>query len=208
MAEENLHLSVLDQNGARVYNHTLLLFPFPNDSEIEIAIEALANGLQYTVAKLPFLAGKIYPPDPKTGRLSLRYLHEVPDLIDARVFATKKLTYPDEYAHKYADLASEGMPPKYLPGEIFCPDVLRNCSGIPQYAEGVFEVTDPVPVLAVQAFFISGGLVLSIYNHHSVMDGSGRNQIMKHFADAVFHRRTAASSRNVTSLHPTLLANL
>jgi hypothetical protein len=108
------------------------------------------------------------------------------------------LTYPDEFAHSYQHLKYAGMPPSCLKAETFCPDILRGHPGISPFAEGLMPLDHAVPVLAVQAFHIYGGLVLSLYVHHNVADCSGINEFWKHYAESVRHRRGFDSPCNVS----------
>lgn len=190
VVEETLHLSVMDQNSSRCYIQTLQIFPFPDASQAEAAVVTLADALVVTLEKLPFLAGTVGPADDETGKLSLRYPTEIPDVHNTGLFASKKLD-PDEFPHTYADLKEAGMPPSTFTGDMFCPYALRGRAGIPRYAEGVMDFKKcVVPVLAVQAFFFRGGLVLSCYVHHNVVDCSGMSNFWKHFADSVNQRRS------------------
>jgi hypothetical protein len=198
VSEDTLHLSVVDQNAARCYIQTLQIFPFPEDSHFETAVLVLAQALWVTLTKFPFFAGTLGPLDPETGKLTLRYPTEICDIEKAGLFSCKKLTYPDEYAHTYAHLKRAGMPPSCFTGETFCPDILRTHPGIPPFAEGCMPFEHEAPVLAVQVFLIHGGLVLSIYVHHNVVDCSGMNNFWKHYAESVRHRRGFDSPRNIS----------
>lgn len=197
--EDTLHLSVVDQNAARCYIQTLQIFPFPDDSQFDNAVSALAQALWVTLTKFPFLAGTIGPVDPGTGKLTLRYPTQICDVVEAGLFTSRRLSYPDEYAHTYANLKKAGMPPSCFTGETFCPDLLRGHPGIPLFAEGVMRFQHEAPVLAVQVFLIKGGLVLSVYVNHSVADCSGVNNFWKNYAESVRLRRGFNSHRNIPS---------
>ncbi|KAF2018106.1 hypothetical protein BU24DRAFT_343340 [Aaosphaeria arxii CBS 175.79] len=185
---KSLHLSVADQSVARVYIQTLLLFPFPDDSQREAAVQSLERGLQQTLKDLPFFAGTVGPAHPQTGRITLTYPDEIPHAITADIFAYDILPHDDEFPHHYEQLKKDGMPQNVLTGKRFCPKTLRRRAGVPEYAEGIMQCNDGVPALAVQAFFIPGGLVLSTYFHHSVVDGSGKTEFWRQFAANVYHQ--------------------
>jgi hypothetical protein len=195
--EDTLHLSVVDQNAARCYIQTLQIFPFPDDSQFDNAVSVLAQALWITLTKFPFLAGNLGPVDPETGRLALRYPTQICDVEKSGLFTSKRLSYPDEYAHTYANLKKAGMPPSCFTGETFCPDLLRSLPGIPPFAEGVMPFKHEAPVLAVQVFLINGGLVLSVYVHHNVADCSGVNNFWKNYAESVRLQRGFNSHRNI-----------
>jgi hypothetical protein len=78
------------------------------------------------------------------------------------------------------------MPPSALKSEMFVPEDLANYPGIPRDGEGKvdFDKSD-APAMRVQAFFIPGGLVLSMYMHHSVFDFAGVTLFWETFAGNV-----------------------
>ncbi|KAH7125089.1 transferase family-domain-containing protein [Dendryphion nanum] len=193
MAPNTLHLSVFDQNIARVFTQILHIFPFPDGSQNEDATRALEAGLQATLCSFPFLAGTIQPADPETGKLSLEYSSDVPNVRTARLFSFSSIPPSQDYPYTYEQLKRDGMPQRAFTGEMFCPHVLRDYPGIPKDAEGIMDSKHPVPALAVEAFFIPGGLVLSTYFHHSVCDGSGKNEFWKQFAAHVYAQRPGRS---------------
>ncbi|KAF2258346.1 hypothetical protein CC78DRAFT_572585 [Lojkania enalia] len=187
MAERSFHLSVLDQRVARTYVQTLSVFPFPSSSEAETAVQALAEGLRVTLNRFPFLAGTLGPEDPVTGKLQLRYPAVVTNAHVADLFTWEIV--PNEN-YNYAHLKRQGMPASVFLGQIFAPRTLREHPGISAPdVEGIISYKDnSTPVIGIGAFFIPGGLVLSTYTHHSVMDGSGRSNFLKHFAEDVRNR--------------------
>lgn len=150
----------------------------------DAAVGALADGIWVTLKTFPFLAGTVGPADPETGRISLRYPRKLPpDALNAGLFAYSKLSYPDEFDKTYAELKKAGMPMEALRPEAVCPHFLRNYPGVPPLGEGLTRPFDrPVPVSATQAIFIPGGLLLSIYIHHSVVDCAGLNNFWRHLA--------------------------
>ena len=69
----------------------LFLFPFPNDKFIRSAVKALVDGLQVTLAKLPYLAGTIGPVDQVTGNLAVHYSEDVTKFLATGLFSMKRL---------------------------------------------------------------------------------------------------------------------
>ncbi|KAF2471714.1 trichothecene 3-O-acetyltransferas-like protein [Lindgomyces ingoldianus] len=189
MAYSTLHLSLMDQSAVRAYIRNLLIFPFPDMSQAEDAVNTLREGFQATVAQLPYLAGTLGPVDPESGRLTLRYPKEVSDVQDSGLFSFDMILADRQYT--YERLKKEGMPPSAFPGTTYAPRSLRDHPGMESpIAEGVLSFKEfSAPVLGVHAFFIPGGLVLSMYLHHSVSDGTGMNTFYKHFAENVRLRR-------------------
>jgi hypothetical protein len=57
---------------------------------------------------------------------------------------------------------------------MFVPDDFKDFPGIPEFGEGQVDFTQSdAPVMRLQACFRPGGLVLSMYIHHTVLDCSG-----------------------------------
>lgn len=93
----------------------------------------------------------------------------------SNVFRSKQIPYDEEtFPHTYEQLKRDGMPPSAFKSAMFVPEDFANYPGIPSNGEGKvdFERSD-APAMRVQAYFIPGGLVLSMYMHHTVLDFSG-----------------------------------
>ena len=86
--------------------------------------------------------------------------------------------------HKYDYLVIErkGYLPAMLPFHAFCPLNLRDHPGLedPYAANGASASKKgfPIPIFSAQATFIPGGLVLSTYWHHSVLDAMAFDQFV------------------------------
>ncbi|KAG9186365.1 trichothecene 3-O-acetyltransferase [Alternaria panax] len=184
---KSFHLSCLDQNVVRVYIQTLCIFPFPDLNDAEMAIQALSAGLRLTLNKFPFLAGTLTLADRKAGKLTLNYPTEITSEQLNRVFRSKQIPHHEtDFPHTYEQLKRDGMPPSALRSAMFVPEDLANYAGIPRDGEGKvdFDKSD-APAMRTQAFFIPGGLVLSMYMHHSVFDFSGVNLFWQTFSENV-----------------------
>ncbi|KAF1960457.1 trichothecene 3-O-acetyltransferas-like protein [Byssothecium circinans] len=181
MASNTLYLSSLDQNTVRVYTQSILLFPFPDGKQAEAAITALSDGLRETLRMFPFLAGQLSLTG--AGKLVLKYPTEIAGPRESSIFAKKNIPLSSGFPHSYEELKRKGMPPSAFKAEIFRPDDLLQYSGIPTNGEGIVDFTkSKAPALRVQANFIPGGLVLSTYYHHAVMDCSGIHNFWKWYA--------------------------
>ncbi|KAF1993755.1 hypothetical protein P154DRAFT_449360 [Amniculicola lignicola CBS 123094] len=183
MPEKSLYLSELDQRAPRTYVRKLLIFPF-TEATTEDAISALGSGLHMTFEQLPYLAGHLGPVDTQTGRLPLTYPKEITNVQDSGVFSYTMISDPK---YDYERLKSLGMPLSMFRGEVVCPHILRGNDGIePRIAEGHQKLHGTsTPVTGVQACFIPGGLILSVYIHHSVLDGAGMDSFLKLYAENV-----------------------
>ncbi|KAL5120141.1 hypothetical protein ACEQ8H_001967 [Pleosporales sp. CAS-2024a] len=169
------HLSFLDQNVVRVYTQTLSIFPFPDQNEAEAAIKALGDGLYLTLQRYPFLAGTLSLADDESGKLELEYPTCITTEDMAKLFRSKQIPYDKHtFPYTYEQLRRNGMPSSAFHAAIFLPDDFADFPGIPEFGEGQVDFTrSDAPVLRVQACFIPGGLVLSMYMHHTAMDCSG-----------------------------------
>ncbi|KZM24373.1 uncharacterized protein EKO05_0007154 [Ascochyta rabiei] len=195
---KSFHLSFLDQNAVRVYTQTLCIFPFPDQNHAETAIRALDDGLRLTLQKFPFLAGILSLAGDGSGRLQLQYPVDVTDRgMTKGLFAAKQIL-SDDFPHPYETLKKAGMPPSAFKSATFLPDDFANWEGVPATGEGLcdFEISD-VPVMRIQACFIPGGLVLSVYVHHSVLDFHGISTFWECFAANVSHVARTRGSRDM-----------
>lgn len=184
-----LHLSALDQNIVRVYTQVFLVFPFPDHSKRSDAANALERGLRASLHSFPFLAGELSLADDDSGKLTLTYPAHVSDM--EGMFAQKH----NDTFHAYSDLKERGMPPDAFPGTRLRPADFSKYPGIPADGEGIVDFSNgnTAPVMRVQADFIPGGLILSTYVHHSVMDFAGINVFWKCFAENVSCRTLGAT---------------
>ncbi len=160
---------------------------FPNQNELEAAIHALDYGLRLTLETFPFLAGTLSLTDRCSGRLSLKYPLNISEEEMRRLFHSKQILFHEEnFPYSYLDLKRAGMPPSAFKSSIFVPDDLAMFPGVPASGEGKidFDLSD-APVMRIQANFIPGGLVLSTYMHHSVVDFTGVTAFWQVFSENV-----------------------
>lgn len=172
-ATETLNLTRLDQTVLRVYVRQLLIFRFPNAVMREEAGAVLAAGLSATFKQFPFLTGTVEQTDSAIGALTVRYPKTIDSELVSRILTANAL---DEEELTYESLIEAGIPPVRLPANDLCPFAMRSHPGIDDtYAEVLttFKKQQPIPVFAAQMNFIPGGLILSVYIHHAVIDGTG-----------------------------------
>lgn len=168
-----LELSRLDQTVLRVYVRQLLIFPFPVPNSRKDAQIVLAAGFLATLRQFPFLAGTVEVANSETGLLRVQYPENVDEESVKQILTTNEL---DLDTLDYDTLREAGFPPSSLPADSLCPTILISHPGIDdQYAEVLttFSKGKPIPIFAAQLNFIRGGLILSAYTHHSVVDGTG-----------------------------------
>lgn len=195
MATDTLHLSTQDQNTVRVYTQTLTIFPFRKWSLADTAIKALNEGLRAALVKFPFLAGTLSLSASGSGKLTLTYPTEIRDTHMNDYFAWKTIS---DFPYTYDQLKRDGMPPSAFKAETFRPDALLKYPGVQADGEGIVDFqTSDAPVMRVQANFIPGGLVLSIYAHHSVMDCAGVANFFQEFGKHVSAAHTPSKAYKV-----------
>ncbi|CZT15569.1 uncharacterized protein RCC_01421 [Ramularia collo-cygni] len=195
-------LSSIDQSSTREYIRYALCYPCESDAaSLDSLAIKLSAALKRGVSYMPILAGKVHPVPTQASSESNRR-HSVADYparqypsihqrratlaedthneqsgqLEVRVTAeevesikaTFKTLGKDEFPHSYADLTKEGMPPMAFIGEAFTP--------LPDAPESLEEGS---PVLAVQGNFISGGVIVALYLHHSVVGAAGLGSLMR-----------------------------
>ncbi|KAF2623557.1 hypothetical protein BU25DRAFT_414303 [Macroventuria anomochaeta] len=191
---EVLDLTRLDQAVLRVYVRHLLIFPFPEPTFRNGAQAALTAGLLAVLRQFPFLAGTVEQTDPLTGAMAVRYPNSVDSGLVSQLLTVNEL---DDDNLQYDTLCKGGVPPSRLPADVLCPFALRSHPGIDDpYAEVLttFAKGKPIPVFAAQINFILGGLILSAYTHHSVVDGTGIAKIYQTWSG---HTRTSSDGMNI-----------
>lgn len=100
------------------------------------------------------------------------------------IFRSKQIPFHDEtFPYTYEQLKRDGMPPSAFKSAMFVPEDFAKYPGIPPSGEGKvdFERSD-APAMRIQAYFIPGGLVLSMYMHHTVLDFSGVTSFWRTFS--------------------------
>ncbi|PVH94408.1 hypothetical protein DM02DRAFT_693131 [Periconia macrospinosa] len=178
---KNFHLNTLDQTMLRIYVRHLHIFQFPDPQKRDEAFQTLRGSFFLTLRQLPFLAGFIQPPTEQEGRLYLKYSEEISEELTGGLFTLNIATTENDEL-RFDNLEAEGFPPSKLSRDAFCPKLLKNHPGLDDpFAEGLvsFKKDIAVPVLAAQANFVHGGLILSVYANHSVLDGTGVAQFYR-----------------------------
>ncbi|KAI9861859.1 MAG: hypothetical protein M1824_001970 [Vezdaea acicularis] len=140
------------------YSRIILAFPIHGADDVPKVEQTLSAGLTRLVQQIPQFSGKLVLQ--KGGRLEV-HEHVVPKLVVSHLKDFP--TFQELQAGKFpmSQLSEDLTPIGSMPG----PDVL-------------------LPTLAVQANFISGGLLLCFCVHHALMDGSAYETSLKIWARA------------------------
>ncbi|KAK2759853.1 hypothetical protein FQN54_002587 [Arachnomyces sp. PD_36] len=158
-------LSTLDMNMPRLYAvRWILCFSLSPSSDKAQIYETLRIGLARTLSSFPWLAGDI---GPEEGHATQGNRIQIVDSIGGVNFLKKDLssTLPT-----YEELQKQRFP-------------LSVLSKAPLSPLGVMPEPPRQPVMAAQANFIEGGLLLALASHHSLCDASAFHVIIRAWAD-------------------------
>jgi hypothetical protein len=189
------YLSFLDQQPhIRNFGRTLTIFPFTDVRRPPLAFDTLRKGLASTFEHSPHLAGTLSVPDATTGQLRLEYPRHIDVHHEAKRVFNDSFDVATEASFAYSALSAVHFEPSLFPAEVFCPKLLANHPGLDAgdpYAMGRTSFANGValPVMAAQVTFIPGGLVISLWMHHSVSDGLGASKLYEMWSRDVRERR-------------------
>lgn len=147
------------------YNHGLLVFPLADGKSQEL-VAALEAAIEKIVAAIPWLGEHVVHVPGEEGSSGLFKTEPWPtDLTVA-----KRILYVQdrrEQCPTYQEFLDKKGPVSMFDAGLLCP-----FPGFPMpYDEA--KLGGAAPVVAVQASFIQGGVVLNFSNQHNMMDASG-----------------------------------
>ncbi|KAK4044596.1 transferase family-domain-containing protein, partial [Parachaetomium inaequale] len=149
------------------YTQLSLIFPLSNASSNHAIIDTLTGGLGQLAETIPWIAGQISREaldGARSGSFRIVPLGRAPSL-------TIRDLRHDESAPAMDGLRRAKFPFRMLDEALIAPQ--RTLPG------GIAgSGPNPTPVFAVQANFISGGLILTFVTQHQAMDLAGQRQIM------------------------------
>ena len=156
-------LTLIDQMMPPAYTRMILCFSLPSSTDPAGIIRILRQGLKATVSDIPILSGEVkWAGSSKQKGLCAIHLGCHPELV------VKDLTA----SHLgFSDLRANNFPPSELNGDILCAH-----PGFPQQRIDL-------PILAIQASFIEGGMLLGLCIHHLALDGVGITTFLKVLAE-------------------------
>ncbi|KAI1475934.1 hypothetical protein F4774DRAFT_413424 [Daldinia eschscholtzii] len=154
-------LSVWNQNAPRVYICVVLCFPCDNRRQQD-AIRHIESALKRLARERPVFAGRLQA-STNSGNVSL---HRSP----SQDIPFSVLEPSETSRQEYSRMKEAGFPPGAFVGPRF------GVSGI------VSSNLESIPVSKVQAEFPPGGLLLSIFLHHGLVDGGSLRVFLECFA--------------------------
>lgn len=188
----SLHQDIIGQLPIlKTFNHGLLGFEVADDasSSRERIVEALRAAEEKLTTSFPWLAGAVVNEGKETGNSGLYRIVPWPATATSanNIVRTKDAT---DLLPSFQDLVKTKAPVSVLDAGILCP-----YPGFPAKFQDSPE--NPEPVMAIQATFVRGGLLLNFSAQHNAIDASGMMQVMHLFAMAM----------NQESYSPSMLKN-
>ena len=166
-------LSILDQLPfMSFYSQILLCFPLAKDSDRLDVITDLEKGLQTLIGVFPFLTKQVIREHDERSKDASSGTHKlVPHESDGAPKLHVK--YLDGQFPSYEEISKFKAPASILDGGIVAP-----MKSLPD----TYDFATAIPVLVIQANFVSGGLLLCFAAMHNVLDGNGLGHLIRHFA--------------------------
>jgi len=183
---KKLHLSILNQTTYRRYIRDLIILPFPDISRSDDALRALRAGLSLRFFTIHILAGSLIT-NPAMSFLEATYPDPLPFNV-GDIMLVSNDAYAADPELDYHAMEKEGFPPSRLPSRKVCPLSLQKHPGLSDsYAKACTDPTHgvPIPILRAQAPFVPRGLILSVYWHHSVVDGAAIDLLFEKWSSYV-----------------------
>jgi trichothecene 3-O-acetyltransferase len=147
----------------KTYNHGIFFFPLRDETSRESVVKALETATVKVTSKIPWLADQVVNEGKGPGNSGTFKLAPWPS--SAQLNTIVRVKDCSDVCPPYAEIIKARGPISMLDGNILCP-----YPGFPlSYEESEIG---PAPVVAIQANFIKGGLLLNFSNQHNIMDAS------------------------------------
>lgn len=157
-----IHLSSIEHCMPRAYIRICLAYSVPNEESLQTALDGLQSFVNRIIEAKPYLAGDVIDvdcPGERHSRAEIRFTTH--DYLNYPKVEIQTLNNSDGTEIRYEDLDAAGLPPSRLRPE--------DVSALPPNA----DPKEKSPVLRVRANIVKGGLIVSIYLHHCISDGTG-----------------------------------
>ena len=161
----------------KTYNHGTLGFEVRDETHRESIVEALRVAADKLTTSFPWLDGTVI--NEGSGPSNSGLFKPVPWPASASspnsIVRVKDCT---DLLPSYADIVKAGAPCSILDGKVIAP-----YPGFPASYKDSAE--HPASIVAIQANFVKGGLLLNFSTQHNVIDASGMMQVIQLFATAM-----------------------
>ncbi|KIX08106.1 uncharacterized protein Z518_02762 [Rhinocladiella mackenziei CBS 650.93] len=158
--EHIIHISSIERCMPRSYIRICLAYRLPDPDMLPEVEKKLNSFIRRTIDAKPYLCGYVVAvrePGNRVGAIEVRFSDR--DFVEFPRVNFRRLTHA-EVPYSYDDLDRMGLPPSIIKPEL-----------ISALAESADE--DRAPVFRVQANLVEGGLIVSVYLHHCISDGTG-----------------------------------
>ncbi|KAJ8084734.1 hypothetical protein PM082_003511 [Marasmius tenuissimus] len=165
-ADWETHLDILGQQPLLgIYTQISLCYTVKDESSHPQIVEILKAGLERLATSFPWLAGQVV----REGSVSkIKPFERLPTLIVK--------DWRDDSTMSSMDVLRQARFPFRLLDE----SIIASRNTLPTPV----EMSSPSPVLALQANFIAGGLVLTVLVQHQTMDMTGQGYVMHNLSKA------------------------
>lgn len=163
--EHVLKLSSVEHCMPRAYIRICLAYRIPKEVVLQEVLGRLNHFVRRTINAKPYLAGYVVPvqsQNPRVGEVEVRFTTR--DFLEFQPPRVRYFTH-EELPYTYDDLDRMALPPS-----IIRPDLV---SALTEGADN-----DRAPAFRIQANVIQGGIIISIYLHHCISDGTGLGQLI------------------------------
>ncbi|KAL2416052.1 hypothetical protein ABEF91_003354 [Exophiala dermatitidis] len=164
-ARHTIHLSSIEQCMPRSYIRMCLAYRVPDATRLPQILTCLDAFVRKLIDAKPYLSGFVVAvtgANSPVGAVQIEFTDD--DFLHYPCVTVRRLTR-EEVPYTYDELNQNGLPPSAIR-----PDLVS--------ALGEAADQDRAPVFRVQANVLEGGLVVSLYLHHCISDGTGMGLLM------------------------------
>lgn len=159
------------------YNHGTLGFKVDDDTRRPMVIIALQAATGKLTEVFPWLSGAVINEGSGPGNSGIFKLIDWPVTASSPNPVLHVRDHTDTLP-SFAELMKKKAPCGLIDGKLVAP-----YPGFPESYKGTID--NPAPILAIQANFVKGGLLLNFSTQHNAIDATGMMQIIKLFSLAM-----------------------
>lgn len=199
MSSETFELDVLGQQSGmhKLYTQLSFIYEMPDPKARNTMIDTLEKGLNKLSLALPWLAGEVIQEDvseESTGTFKVKFNRST-----GKIPLVVKNLIDDPSAPTMKALKESNFPMSMLDENVIAPCLTLNLPG-----NTIGLAAHSTPVIAVQANFIKGGLILTIAAEHNVMDMTGLDVIIGWLSKACHENPLPEAVEKVGNMDRTL----
>lgn len=161
----------------KTYNHGTLGFCVEDEAQRAGIVIALEDATRHLTTEFPWLGGAVINEGSGPGNSGTYKIVEWPEgaCSPNRILSVKDYT---RVLPSFAEFLRNKAPCSMFDGKL-----VASYPGFPESYED--SADRPSPILAIQASFIRGGLLLNFSTQHNVIDASGMMQVISLFSTAM-----------------------